>query len=76
MKEENVIIFCFLAVLLLSVVFVVENQATQISSLKRVYDYEIECLRAEVKKKTVPHFYFERGAVYSGNGEIVIEKLK
>lgn len=51
----------------------IESLFMEISSLKTVYEAEINKLRKEVKKKTVPHFFIESATVFSGSGEIVIE---
>ena len=72
--EERITWCCVFGVLLLFMVFLVENFNTRIYSLQKTLNSEIAFLTKEVRKKTVPHFSFERGNVYSGSGEIVIEK--
>ena len=74
MKEDRIILCCALAALLLYTVFVEENHSLQISSLRNCFNKEIAFLKEELKKKTVPHFYFQKGNVYSSNEEIVIEQ--
>ena len=76
MNENRIILCCALAALLLYTVFVEENHSLQISSLRETFNKEILFLKEELRKKTVPHFYFQKGNVYSSNGEIVVEKIK
>jgi len=76
MKEDRIILCCALAALLLYTVFMEENHSMQISSMRECFNKEITFLKREVRKKTVPHFYFQKGNVYSSNEEIVIEQTK
>jgi len=72
MKCEDICAFILLGSLLVSVLFLSKDQELQVSSHYEEHGREIALLKEEIKKKTVPHFYIQKGKVYSGSGEIVI----
>ena len=67
----EIIAYCVLGALLISVVFLSENKGLEASSLKA----EIAFLKEESKRRTIPHIYIARNdKIYSAEGELVIEQ--